>query len=60
VVGGPVDQPHIHVIFQLSEGAGHDRLAQVEPVRRAGDGALVGDGEEAAQMPQFDGHTHGA
>ena len=60
MVRGPVDQPHIHVIFQLPEGAGYDRLAEVELVRRAGDGALVGDGEEAAQMPQLDGHTREA
>lgn len=54
MVGGPVDEPDAEVLLQGGEGAGDRGLGEAEAGGGAGDVALVGDGEEGAQMADLD------
>ncbi len=52
--GRTVQQPGPQGALQRAHGPGQRGLADPQPVGGVGEAALLGDGDKAAQMPQFD------
>src|SRR3954451_19237741 len=48
-----VEQLHIELVFERADLLAQGRLLDAEPFRRAGDMALLGNGDEVAKVTQF-------
>ena len=51
--GGPLEQSHAHVPFELPDMLAHRGLGDAQPARRPPEVQLLGDGDERAQVAQF-------
>ena len=51
------EQAHVHFAFELADLLAQWRLRHAQPLGRAAEVQLVGDGDEIAQMAEFDRHA---